>query len=261
LTLLCRIHDGVVSSGAKSLKFSSLPSIFGSTAFGLTLNLRGLKRQSQIWRPFMKSNTLTAAVRALSLLVLVSGACALAQDRRPVHFGGLINDYSPATVKGGPWEMHGQWTLDLSRERRTESGFIGDFSADMTMSDYGATAGVADATKGGQSPHTHHIKLTNATVIWNMDGCPTVSPATTMGFQISGTVSLITGNGSNAPFESDPPSSTLQVCVTGGDEVPYSNVSLVFGGLATTHFGPQGIHGVVRKVSPDPIGKDRGFPR
>ncbi len=61
----------------------------------------------------MKSNTLTSAVRALSLLLLVSGACALAQDRWPMHFNGLINDYSPSTVKGGPWEMHGQWTLDI----------------------------------------------------------------------------------------------------------------------------------------------------
>ncbi len=80
---------------------------------------------------------------------------------------------------------------------------IADFSADMTMSDYGTTTGVLDATKGGQSPHTHHIKLTNATVTWNMDGCPTVSPATITGFQINGTVSLMTGNGSIAPFETD----------------------------------------------------------
>jgi len=198
----------------------------------------------------MKSNTLTSAVRALALLLLISGTCALAQDRSPVHFSGLINDYSPSTVKGGPWEMHGQWTLDLRQEWHAEWVTVADFSADMTMSGYGTTAGLPDATKGGQSAHTHHIKLTNRTVTWNMDGCPTVSPATLTGFQINGTVSLITGNGSNAPFETDPPSSTLQVCVTGGDAVPYSvqnsNITLVFGGPATTHFGTQAIHGVVR---------------
>jgi hypothetical protein len=200
----------------------------------------------------MKSNSLNSAVRTLSLFLLVSGACALAQDRKPVHFSGLINDYSPSTVKGGPWEMHGQWTLDISRDRRAESGFVADFSVDMTMSDYGTTAGVADATKGGQSPHTHHIKLTSTAIAWNMDGCPTVSPATLTGFQISGPVSLITGNGSNAPFETTPPSSTLQICVTGGDQIPYSvtnsNVSLVFSGAATMHFGSQAIHGVVRSA-------------
>ena len=208
----------------------------------------------------MKNKCLTSAVRVLPWLLLIAGTCALAQEPRPQHFTGLINDYSPASVKGGPWEMHGQWTLDvhLVREWGTD-GWVADFSAEMTMSDYGTTAGVADATKGGQSPHTHHIKLTNATVAWNMTGCPTVSPATLTGFQVNGTVSLLTGNGSIAPFETDPPSSTLQVCVTGGNEAPYSvpnsNVSLVFGGPATTHFGPQAIHGVVHIASAGSIGK------
>ena len=212
----------------------------------------------------MKSNSLPSAIRALSLLLLVSGACALAQDRWPVHFSGLINDYSPSTVKGGPWEMHGQWSLDFHEEWRKRA-LIADFSADMTMSDYGTTAGLPDATKGGQSPHTHHIKLTSADIILNMDGCPAVSPAALTGFQIKGPVSLITGNGTNAPFETDPPTSTLQICITGGDAIPYSvtnsNISLVFSGPATMHFGTQAIHGVVRNATADPIAKDREFPR
>ena len=163
--------------------------------------------------------------------------------------------------------MHGQWTLDLHQEWHGEWIITGDFSADMTMSDYGTTAGLPDATKGGQSPHTHHIKLTNKIVTRNMDGCPAVSPATLTGFQINGTVSLITGNGSNAPFETpnEPPASTLQVCITGGDAIPYSvtnsNISLVFVGPATMHFGTQAIHGVVRNATADPIAKDREFPR
>jgi hypothetical protein len=193
----------------------------------------------------MKRKTLPSSVRALLLLLLVSTTCALAQDRRSVHLSGLINDYSPANpnVKGSPWEMHGQWSMDLNGERGTA-----DFLADMTMSGYGTTAeGAVDATQGGQTPHTHHIRLTNVSITWDMIGCPTVSPATTTGFQVNGTVSLVTGNGSNAPFEPTPPTSTLQVCVTGGNEVTRSNVSMVFGGPAATHFGPQAIHGVVRK--------------
>jgi hypothetical protein len=188
----------------------------------------------------MNRKTLKTAGRVLLFFTLVATSSALAQERNPVeHFAGLINDYSPASVKGGPWEMHGQWSLDLQ-----PWWGIANFSADMTMSDYASGTGAA-----GQSPHTHHIKLTNATVIWDMQGCPAVSPATKQGFQISGTVSLMTGNGSIAPFETDPPSSTLQVCITGGDEIPYSmpysNITLVFGGPAVTHFGPQAIHGVV----------------
>jgi hypothetical protein len=208
----------------------------------------------------MKSKILTSTVRALSLLVLISATCVLAQERRPVHFSGLVNDYSPlsTSVKGSPWEMHGQWSMDLRPEWGTA-----DFIADMTMSGYGKTStGAVDPTQPLVNPHTHHIRLTNVRITWDMTGCPTyMPPATTTGFQLNGTVSLLTGNGSIAPFETDPPSSTLQVCVTGGNESQYSvtnsNITLVFGGLATTHFGPQAIHGVVRKTSADSIEKDR----
>lgn len=147
--------------------------------------------------------------------------------------------------------------IGLRPEWRGEWTIAADFSADMTMSDYGITAGVLDATKGGQNAHTHHIKLTTTTITWNMDGCPAFNPPTTTGFQFNGPLSLMTGNGSNAPFETTPPSSTLQVCITGGDEVSHSNITFVFGGPAMAHFGTQPIYGVVRKPSAEPIGRDR----
>jgi hypothetical protein len=180
----------------------------------------------------------------------------VAQNREPVHLSGLINDYSPlsATVKGSPWEMHGQWSMDIHPQWGTA-----DFAADMTMSGYGKTAsGAVDPTQPLQNPHTHHIRLTNVKISWDMTNCPAyLPPATLMGFQFTSTVALMTGNGTNAPFETDPPSSTLQVCVTGGDETQYSvtnsNITLVFGGPAATHFGPQAIHGVVRKPPVDEI--------
>jgi hypothetical protein len=197
----------------------------------------------------MKSKILASALRVLTMLLLVSATCAMAQERRPVHFSGLINDYTVSTVKGGSWEMHGAWSLDLHG-----AWDKADFSAVMTMSDYGTTqAGAIDPTQAGQSPHTHNIKMTNAKVTWNMDGCPTFkAPVPLTGFQINDPVSLLTGNGSNAPFETTPPSSMVQICVTGGDAIPYSvlnsNITLVFGAPANTHFGTQAIHGVVREV-------------
>ncbi|HEY1577166.1 MAG TPA: hypothetical protein VGF82_08870 [Terracidiphilus sp.] len=205
----------------------------------------------------MKSNPLPSAVRVLLLLLLVSATCALAQERRPVHLTGLINDYSPANplISGSPYEMHGQWSMDVNPERGTA-----DFSADMTMSGYGTTNGVLDATKGGAGAHTHHVTLKNAKIVWNMTGCPTYSSVPPkMGFQFTDTVRLLTGNGNNAPFETTPPSSTLQVCVLGGDDVQYSlphaNITLVFGGPAgTKHFGQQAIHGVVRATSASSFG-------
>jgi hypothetical protein len=192
-----------------------------------------------------------ACLALFAALCLVGFAIRAAAQTRPTppaptYFSGLINDYSPATVKGGPWEMHGTWSLELHERSGTA-----DFSAAMTMSDYGTLGGVTDPTQAGQNAHTHHIKLTNAAVTLGMIGCPTFSPATQTGFQINGTASLLTGNGGNAPFETTPPSSTLQVCITGGTEVANSNITMVFGGPATTHFGPQAIHGVVRKSGPN----------
>lgn len=194
----------------------------------------------------MKRIWLIAATGLLSSFTLVAGPNAAAQDPTPLVFSGLLNDYSPSTVTGGPWEMHGQWTLNID-PRSGEA----EFSADMTMSGYGKTATNApDPTQGGQSAHTHHIRLTG-TVTWDTTGCPAYSPSTYGGFQLNNTVSLLTGNGSNAKFETSPPSSTLQVCVSGGqgdDSVPYSNITLTWGSgsPAISHFGSQPIHGVVR---------------
>ena len=193
----------------------------------------------------MKHITRTFTTRVVSLLLLAASTSVFAQERGPVHLLGLINDYTPSDVKGGPYEMHGQWALDVDAKRSTA-----DFTADMTMSDYGMTTGGApDATQGGQNAHTHHMKLTNMQITWDMTGCPAYNPAATQGFRISGTLSLITGNGGPAPFEPDPIVSTLQVCVTGGIDVDFANLTMVFGGPATTHFGPQAIHGVVRKTN------------
>jgi hypothetical protein len=202
----------------------------------------------------MKGKSVASAVRVLSLFLLISATCALAQDRRPVHFSGVINDYSPfnAMISGSPYEMHGQWSLDLH-----EWG-TADFLVDMTMSGYGTTNGVLDATKGGLGSHTHHIRLTNIKVTPGIAGCPQFATnPVTGGFQISGPVSLVTGNGTTAPFDpTTPPVSTLTVCITGGNEVLYSNMTMMFGGpAAMKHFGTQAIHGVVNKPVIDLVGK------
>jgi hypothetical protein len=207
----------------------------------------------------MKSRILSSAVHALSVLALVSANFALGQEHKPVHLSGLLNDYTPLSenVTGSPWEMHGQWSMDLWPDRGTA-----DFSADMTMSGFGKTAeGAVDPTQPLVKPHTHHIRLTNVKITWDITGCPTyAAPSPTSGFQITKTVSLLTGNGNNAPFETTPPSSVLQVCVTGVTNAPYSvpnaNMTMVFTGPATTHFGPQAIHGVVKITAIDPEEKD-----
>jgi hypothetical protein len=74
----------------------------------------------------MNSKRWILLFRSLPLLAFVSGSLAIAQF--PTHFAGLINDYSPSTVSGGPWTMHGEWSLELHRNSGTA-----DFSADMTI--------------------------------------------------------------------------------------------------------------------------------
>jgi hypothetical protein len=203
----------------------------------------------------MKS--LTSALRVFPLILLASAAPALAEEFGQEHFSGLFNDYAPSNVAGGPYEMHGQWSLDLRKEWRSGET-IADFVADMTMAGYVTTlvtapsdssGTIAVQTQPGVAPHTHHLSMTNVKVTWDMTGCPNyVTNPSTVGFQINSTVNMLTGNGSNAPFEPTPPASMLQVCVTGGTEIASSNVTLVFTGPATKHFGPQAIHGVVRRT-------------
>jgi hypothetical protein len=61
------------------------------------------------------------------------------------------------------------------------------------------------------------------------------------GFAITGTV-FVTGNGMPAPFGNPSPAT---LCVLGGDNVKYANVTLAIGAPASNHFGTQPIHGVV----------------
>ncbi len=192
----------------------------------------------------MNSNLRSLKSRLSPLALLVLGTVALAQNPLPIHLNGVIDDYSPSTVKGGPWEIRGTWSLDLLGRSGSAN-----FSSSLAMetSDYGITEGIVNPTQPvTRSAHTHHIALTNAIVSTDISTCPAFNPATTTGFQVNGTVTLITGNGGPAPFETDPPSTTLQVCVTGGSDVGSSNVTLVFSGPATKHFGTQAIHGVVQ---------------
>jgi len=45
------------------------------------------------------------------------------------------------------------------------------------MSGFGTTsAGAVDPTHPLVNPHTHHIRLTNAKITWDMTGCPAYMP-------------------------------------------------------------------------------------
>jgi hypothetical protein len=192
------------------------------------------------------------SIPACGIAVLVMAASgsltlALAGDRDsrpplPVHYSGLLNDYTPsaAVVKGGPYEMRGKWSLDVDERRGTAT-----FSAALNMetSDFGIvqnTVNKDDPTTRGA--HTHHISMKDGVITedWAAS-CPSFSPAVTGGFVVTGSA-YITGNGGPAPF-GDP--SPLTICVLGGNNVTFSNITLTLGAPASGHFGKQPVHGVV----------------
>ena len=200
----------------------------------------------------MKNNAFRWAARIVAVLALAVATGAWAEVQLPEHLGGIISDYTPYNATAsptGPYEMRGHWSIHL-REKEARA----DFSAEMAMelSDYWVSQnttnppGPIDLSIRGQ--HTHHITMTNAIVTTDTSVCPANNPPTTgPGIVISNTATT-TGNGGPATFEAKG-ASTLQVCITGGTEVSYSNVTLVYTGPATSHFGPQAIHGVVSHVS------------
>ena len=180
-------------------------------------------------------------------LTAMLGSGALAWNSTPEHFRGTLSDYTPlnsAATPTGPYEMRGHWLLDLKRDGKA------DFSAYMTMelSDYWVWFAKEDPSDPKiRGAHTHHLVMKGATVMHEATGCPADSPATTTRFAVTGPAEFITGNGSPGPFEAKGPTS-LQVCITGGSDVTYSNMTMVMMGPATGHFGMQPIHGVVRFV-------------
>jgi hypothetical protein len=223
----------------------------GPKIFGDVTVLRKIYRdvyQAESAAKFKKEKIMTIrySKAVLGTTVALAVATVAAQDLRIVKFKGLINDYSPSTVAGGPYEIRGEWSVDVQRTG------IADFTADLNMetSDYGISSATAvdPANPATRGAHTHHISMTNAAVTYDTSACPVFSPPTSgPGVVLNGTA-VTTGNGGPATFESKGPS-TVQVCITGGTEANFSNMTMVYTGPATGHFGPQAIHGVVTLVS------------
>jgi hypothetical protein len=218
----------------------------------------------------MKSKWLDGTARDRAVLVslaLAAGTLGVAglssaaeiAPRLPAHLTGLINDFTPSsvngvTIKGGPWEMHGKWTIELNEFSQTAT-----FSAEMSMETGDFVNSSSTFDPGTLGAHTHHISMTDAKIVPGFAGCQSSiapTPLTTTGFQIQG-MAHVTGNGQPAPFEvptgvTDPTPSQLiaspvTLCITGGTRVQYSNITIEFGLPAAMHFGPQAIHGVIVK--------------
>lgn len=171
-----------------------------------------------------KSRFAAAVLLAFTLV----GAQASAQNSPRSHLGGTIGDY--VWVEAGPgfgaWFVSGEWSLHV----HGASGKA-DFTASLlgVRSDLWVLQNSIDPATTTRTPHTHHVGLVNAEV--------TSIPN---GFKVSGTAT-ITANGSVAPYSNAP----VEVEITGGNLVRFSNMKLTFLGIAIDHFGSQPYDGVV----------------
>lgn len=167
-----------------------------------------------------RKKMMLAAMLAIAFVVFAGiealPSQGLAQAQSPFMLGGIIADFTPVLDANGPWQVTGEWSLNL----RGDSG-RGDFSAAISM---------VRSDNPNRSPHTHRITMSNAEV----------TPLEN-GFRLSG-VAVITSNG-NLAFSG----STVTVDVTGGNTIAYSNIALRFDGPAAGHFSDQALHGVVTK--------------
>lgn len=187
-------------------------------------------------------------IALVGILVSAVGSRGSAQGRpddgfNGLHLSGSINDRTTPTF--GDWEIHGTWTLEM-----TGGPNGANFSAALTMEKSDLFFVPAPPPADGSTPpappdannltkrnaHTHHIEVIHGTV--------TAIPG---GFRITSKAgeTVVTGNGATAPFETNPPSSTVQIDITGGSLVTLSNIALTFGGAAESHFGSNPIAGVV----------------
>jgi hypothetical protein len=191
----------------------------------------------------MNGKILLLAVRVLLVFAMATATSMLAQDPRPEHLSGVINDFTPITGGTTTWEVRGPWHLTFNEETGTAN-----FSATLTMEMSAVGQSPANLETATLAQHTHHITMRDATVTYDPTNCPaaaTTTPPYVARIEIEGTASVL-ANGSVAPFGEHSP---LQVCIAGGTgapSVPFSNITLVFQSPAAKHFGPQAIHGLVR---------------
>jgi hypothetical protein len=150
-------------------------------------------------------------VVAIALLLSSQG---VAQSSSAHKLDGLINHYTVALDANGPWHISGEWSVWI----KGDSGRA-DFSAALSM---------VRSDNSARQPHTHHVTIVDGDFA-----------RTGTGFVVTG-IAAVTGNG-NSAF-----TSPVEVVVTGGNAVPYSNVSARFTGSAgMNHFGAEALGGVV----------------
>jgi hypothetical protein len=182
----------------------------------------------------MNSKAFKWTSRSIAVLVVLAASMgALAQNSKGKQFNGVMDAYTTQTAATGPYEIHGEWSLNL----KADSGKA-DFSAalNMELSDgWVLTRNKNNFDPNARGAHTHHIALLDAEV----------TPIAN-GFRVNG-IAVFTLNGGPAPATIEP--SAVVVEITGGKDVEFSNMTLTFLAPGSVHFGSEPLPGVVRTVT------------
>ena len=174
------------------------------------------------------TNRSTYAIALITIMTVMIGPTVSAQNPLQMRIAGTLNDlvWVEAGAGAGAWQVSGTWSAKLVGS----SGKVEFVAAILGVrSDLWVLQEQVDAATALRSPHTHHVGL--------LDGAVTTIPG---GIRLTGNA-ILTTNGSTAPFSGSP----IIVEITGGNTVQYSNMTLMFLGASTGHFGSQPYDGVV----------------
>jgi hypothetical protein len=183
----------------------------------------------------MKNKTFGSTAIAVAVLLMSACIGAIAQSATPTRFSGVFDTYTPQlTTNGvttGPYEIHGPWSVALTAN--SHANFFAGLN--MELSDgWVLTLNGGNFDPASRGAHTHHISVLNGTVTTLANG----------GIEITGTAK-ITVNGATAPVSP----SDVVIDITGGSEVPFSNITLTFAQPGAKHFGSEPLAGFVRRTA------------
>ena len=160
---------------------------------------------------------------ALAAVVVALSGQGLAQPAAPKALRGMIHDY--LLTNGERWHAAGEWSVQVKGDR-TRADFSAIFIGVPRDNPPLFPTSVA---------HTHSVSIIDGQVAVTKDA----NGNSVLTISGPGT---FTGNGNlQAGFSG----SQVEVTITGGNTIAYSNFAMVIGAPATSHYGTETFHGVV----------------
>jgi hypothetical protein len=164
-------------------------------------------------------------VVSLAAVVVALSGQGLAQTAAPKELSGTIHDY--LVTNGERWQVSGEWSLQVKGDKRK-----GDFLA-MFIGVPRDNPPLFAVSR----PHTHFVSIVDGNVAVTQDENGNLR------LTISGP-GTFTGNGNAQTAFAG---SQVEVTITGGNTIPYSNFGMTISAPASGHYGDETFHGLVTR--------------